>query len=122
MTFPYSMVEPIRDLLDAGIASDVADKDERWVVSLREEIKVAEVNMSCKLTEVELPLIDVLNLREGDILPINMPELVTLRAEDIPVLRGKVGESRGSKAVKIVETVQHKVDHELTVLGKENAH
>ena len=32
VTIPYSMVEPIRDLLDAGIASDIEDKDERWVV------------------------------------------------------------------------------------------
>jgi flagellar motor switch protein FliM len=120
VTIPYSMVEPIRDLLDAGIASDIADKDERWVISLREEIKVAEVELSCTLTDVKLPLIDVLNLREGDILPISMPEVVTLRAEDIPVLRGKLGESKGSKAIKITEVVEHKVDKELAVLSTEN--
>jgi len=122
VTIPYSMVEPIRDLLDAGIASDVADKDERWVISLREEIKIAEVKMSCNLTEVELPLIDVLNLREGDILPIDMPDMVTLRAEDIPVLRGKVGESRGSKAIKIIEAVDHSFDKELAVIVDERVH
>ena len=117
VTIPYSMVEPIRDLLDAGIASDIADKDERWVISLREEIKIAEVDLSCTLTEVEMPLYDVLNLKEGDILPITMPEMVTLRAEEIPVLRGKVGESKGSKAVKIIEAVDHTIDKELAVLG-----
>lgn len=122
VTIPYSMVEPIRDLLDAGIASDIADKDERWVISLREEIKLAEVDLSCKLTEVELLLGDVINLKEGDILPIMMPDMVTLRAEDIPVLRGKVGESRGSKAVKIIEAVDHKVDKELAVLAVTKTH
>jgi len=119
VTIPYSMVEPIRDLLDAGIASDIADKDERWVVSLREEINLAEVNMTCKLADVEIPLIEVLELKEGDILPINMPELVTLRAEDIPVLRGKVGEHRGSKAIQIVEVVEHNnADKEIVFLEK----
>lgn len=117
VTIPYSMVEPIRDLLDAGIASDIADKDERWVISLREEIKLAEVDMSCNLTEIELPLEEVLNLKEGDILPISMPDMVTLRAEEIPVLRGKVGESRGSKAVKILEAIDHTIDKELAELG-----
>jgi len=117
VTIPYSMVEPIRDLLDAGIASDIADKDERWVISLREEIKIAEVDISCNLTDIELSLEEVLNLKEGDILPITMPDMVTLRAEDIPVLRGKVGESRGSKAVKIIEAVDHKIDKELAGLG-----
>ena len=120
VTIPYSMVEPIRDLLDAGIASDVADKDERWNISLREEIKVAEVELSCTLTEVALPLIDVLNLRAGDILPISMPETLTLRAEDIPILRGKLGESKGSTAIKITEVVEHKVDKELAVLSTLN--
>jgi len=119
VTIPYSMVEPIRDLLDAGIASDIADKDERWVTSLREEINLAEVNMTCKLTDIELPLMDVLELKEGDILPFNMPELVTLRAEDIPVLRGKVGEYRGSKAIQIVEIVEHNSsDKEIVFLEK----
>lgn len=117
VTIPYSMVEPIRDLLDAGIASDIADKDERWIISLREEIKEAEVDISCNLTEVEMPLHEVLQLKEGDILPISMPDMVTVRAEDIPVLRGKVGESRGSKAVKIIEAVDHSLDKELAVLG-----
>lgn len=120
VTIPYSMVEPIRDLLDAGIASDIADKDERWVVSLREEINVAEVNLTSNLTEVVMPLSDVINLKEGDILPINMPETITLRAEDIPVLRGKLGESRGNKAVKIIEAVDHKIDKELAVLSTNN--
>ena len=120
VTIPYSMIEPIRDLLDAGITSDVSDKDERWGISLREEINVAEVEMSSTLTEVEMPLIDVLNLREGDILPISMPENVTLRAEDIPVLRGKLGESKGSKAIKIAEIVEHKIDKELAVLSTIN--
>lgn len=117
VTIPYSMVEPIRDLLDAGIASDIADKDERWVISLREEINLAEVKLSCELTEVEMSLVEVLNLREGDIIPISMPDIVTLRAEDIPVLRGKVGMSKGNKAIKISESVDHKVDKELASLA-----
>ena len=120
MTIPYSMVEPIRDLLDAGIASDIADKDERWVKSLREEVNSAEVKISCTLTDVELSLVDVLNLREGDILPISMPEMVTLRAEDIPVLRGKVGESKGSKAIKIIEAVDRSFDKEMVVLSSDS--
>lgn len=120
VTIPYSMVEPIRDLLDAGIASDVSDKDDRWGISLREEINVAEVEISCNLTEVVLPLMDIMNLKEGDILPIDMPEMVTLRAEDIPVLRGKIGESRGSKAVKVIEAIDRTFDKELMTLGSES--
>lgn len=119
VTIPYSMVEPIRDLLDAGIASDIADKDERWVISLREEINIAEVTLSCSLTEVTISLMDVLNLREGDILPIDMPENITVRAEDIPILRGQLGEHRGSKAIKIVEMIEHKSEKDVAELSRD---
>ncbi len=122
VTIPYSMIEPIRDLLDAGIASDTSDKDERWVISLREEIKLAEVDISVHLTDVEMQLSELMELKEGDILPINMPEMVTLKAEDVPVLRGKLGESRGSKAVKILEQVDHSVDKKLQQLNTMKRH
>lgn len=118
VTIPYSMVEPIRDLLDAGIASDIADKDERWVVSLREEINIAEVTLSSALTEISISLKEVLELKEGDILPIDMPELITIRAEDIPILRGQLGEHRGSKAIKIVEMIEHKTEKEVVELSR----
>lgn len=120
VTIPYSMVEPIRDLLDAGIASDIADKDERWVISLREEINMAQVELSCELSETTLSLQEVLDLKEGDILPIDMPELITLKAEDIPILRGQLGEHRGNKAVKIVEMIEHRQEKEVVELSRIN--
>ncbi|MEJ2529725.1 MAG: flagellar motor switch protein FliM, partial [Gammaproteobacteria bacterium] len=43
---PYSMVEPIRDLLDAGVQSDRGDKDERWERSLRSRIKHADLELT----------------------------------------------------------------------------
>ena len=38
VAFPYSMVEPIRELLDAGVQSDKGDADVRWSKALKEEI------------------------------------------------------------------------------------
>ena len=115
VAIPYSMVEPIRDLLDAGITSDVADKDERWVLSLREEIKLAEVELTCKLTDVQLSVRDILNLKEGDILPINIPDVVSLKTEGISILHGKIGESNGNKAVRITEAAEQ-IHEEISTL------
>ena len=49
VTMPYSMIEPLREMLDAGVASDRVEKDERWAVSLREEIEDAEVQLTTRL-------------------------------------------------------------------------
>ncbi len=105
VTMPYSMVEPIRELLDAGVQSDRSEVDERWTIALREEIKSAPVQLKAMLTETTLPLKDILSLEAGDIIPIEMPEKVTLTCRDIPVFKGKYGVSRGNMAVKVVEPV-----------------
>jgi len=105
MTLPYSMLEPIRELLDAGVQSDISEKDERWEMSLMEEIKAAEVTLSTVIAEVELNLRDLLDLNEGDIIPINVPDTVTLLAEDIPVFRCNYGVANGNMAVKVLEVI-----------------
>lgn len=103
ITMPYSMVEPIRDLLDAGVQSDRSDVDERWSTAIRDEMKEAVVGMSCTLTEASLSLREIMNMEPGDVIPIELPELVTLEAEDTPVFRGRFGVHEGMRAVQIVE-------------------
>jgi flagellar motor switch protein FliM len=88
VTMPYSMIEPMRELLDAGIQSDRSEVDERWIRALRDEVKVAEVELSSNAAETTLSLEDVMNLKPGDIIPVELPEIVLVRAEGIPVLRG----------------------------------
>ncbi|MGD8484018.1 MAG: flagellar motor switch protein FliM [Thioalkalispiraceae bacterium] len=110
VTLPYSMLEPIRELLDAGIQSDTTELDDRWAKSLNEEIKVAEVELSSTLTEASLPLSELLNLKPGDIIPIEYPEKVTLYAEDVPLFRGKLGVSNDNMAIKILEEVERPDD------------
>lgn len=105
VTMPYSMVEPIRDLLDAGVQSDRSDRDERWTKSIREEMKQARVGLRSTLVETTLSLREVNGLRAGDVIPIDLPELVTLEAEDTPVFRGKYGIHNGSRSVKILKKV-----------------
>ncbi|HHI94979.1 MAG TPA: flagellar motor switch protein FliM [Gammaproteobacteria bacterium] len=105
ITLPYSMLEPIRELLDAGVQSDRDDTDERWAESLREEIKTSTVRLSCTLAEAEISLRDIMGMKPGDVIPLDVPDLVTMSAEGIPVFRGKYGVSRGSMAVKIVEQI-----------------
>lgn len=36
VAMPYSMLEPIRELLDAGVQSDKGDTDVRWSKALRD--------------------------------------------------------------------------------------
>jgi flagellar motor switch protein FliM len=106
VTLPYSMIEPLRQHLDAGVQSDRSEVDERWTVALREEIKSASVDVKAELTEFNMSLRDLMKIQEGDVIPIDMPETVALYSQDIPVFRGQYGVSRGNMAVKIKEPIR----------------
>jgi flagellar motor switch protein FliM len=108
VTFPYSMVEPIRDLLDAGVQSDMSEIDDRWRLSLRDEIFESKVEVKSQLAEIEINLSDVNQLKEGDVIPFDMPEQVVLEVEEIPLFRGALGVSRGNAAIKVNERVTRK--------------
>lgn len=105
ITMPYSMLEPMREVLDAGVQSDRDNTDDRWVNTLRSEVQTALVELSCTLTETELSLREVMVMKAGDVIPVEMPNLVTVSAEGIPVFRGKYGISCGNMAVKVIEQV-----------------
>jgi len=106
VTMPYSMLEPIREMLDAGIQSDRTDTDDRWITALREEVRGAEVELESALATVQLSLRDIMNMKPGDVIPIEMPEHVTLRAENVPIFRGVLGVSDENLAIKIIEQVE----------------
>lgn len=106
VAFPYSMIEPIREELDAGVQSDRSDIDERWADSLQEEMKEAKVTMTTTMMDKKVNLQQVLDFKEGDIIPIDSPDQVTLTVKGLPLFKGKFGVSRGNKAVKITEKIK----------------
>jgi flagellar motor switch protein FliM len=104
IAMPYTMIEPIRELLDA-VTSDRGEVDGRWQESLRIEIMRSEVTLNSKLIEKEMAISEIIELKKGDVIPIEMPETVLLEVEDVPVFRGKLGLSDGNYAIEIVEKV-----------------
>lgn len=120
VALPYSMLEPIRELLDAGVQSDKEDTDLRWSKALRDEIMDVQVEVSASLLDVDLTLQQIMDLKEGDIIPIDMPEHVVMYVEDLPTFRTKMGRSRDNVALKITEKIPRptSVKSELQLLTK----
>ncbi|PQJ89733.1 MULTISPECIES: flagellar motor switch protein FliM [Aliivibrio] len=121
VVFPYSMVEPIRELLDAGVQSDKMDTDVRWSKALRDEIMDVPVEMKVNLLESQISLRDLMDLEAGDIIPVEMPEAATVFVEELPTYRGKVGKSNDKLAVQITEKIKRPdmVKTDLAFLGKD---
>jgi len=105
IVLPYSMIEPLRDVLESGMQSDRVEHDDRWTQALRTELEDAEIEVRALLGYVTIKLSDVMNLAPGDVLPSDFSGQVTLFAEDVPVFRGVYGRSGGQHALKVSERV-----------------
>ena len=105
VVMPYSMLEPIRELLDAGMQSDQVNVDKRWTNSLKEDLKQAVIKIDSSMCHTEMTIAEVLNLNEGDVIPVDMPDVVTVRAAQIPIFRGVLGNSNGKNAVQYVTPI-----------------
>lgn len=117
ISMPYAMLEPIRELLDAGIQSDRGDTDDRWQKALRGEIKTADLEVSSTLLEKEMTLRDVMNFAPGDIIQVDMPEKVLIESEEIPLFKGKLGVSDGKYAIQIQEKMKRENTMASSLIG-----
>jgi flagellar motor switch protein FliM len=108
ITIPYSTVEPIREMLDAGLQTDSDDKDDRWVNAMREDIMDAKVDLECDVIRRDISLRDVLDLEAGDIVPIEMPDYQVITANGIPMFKSHLGQCNGNLALKVEEIFERK--------------
>jgi flagellar motor switch protein FliM len=106
VTLPYSMLEPIRELLDAGVQSDRDARDDRWATSIRADMEQAVIELHAKLAEKRLAVRDLMKLKAGDIIPIDLPEEVSLCAEGVPLYQGQFGVANGNNAIKLLRRVR----------------
>jgi flagellar motor switch protein FliM len=102
---PYSMIEPIRDLLYSTMHSEQAGSDKRWTGTLRRQLLTAEVELVAPLGGAQITLGEVANLQVGDIVPINIEELLNVRVDGIPLLNCRFGVNSGQYALKVEQFV-----------------
>lgn len=117
ITMPYAMIEPLRELLDAGVASDRVEHDERWVSALKEEMEDADVELSTLLGRARLTMRQLMDMKVGDVLPCDFNGRATIMAEDVPIFRGKFGVSNGQQAVQIEDRISRVRPRLLDVLN-----
>ena len=106
VAMPYSMLEPIRDLLVSGFQNGEDEKDERWQVALQRDILMAGLPLEMTIAQQSMTLRDVLELEAGDVIPIELPEFFQLKANKVPVYNCTMGVSRGNLAVKVVDQIE----------------
>ena len=108
VTMPYSMIEPIREMLDAGFQSDLDDQDERWINALKEDVLDVAVPLTTTIAQRQLPLRDILHMRPGDVIPVELPESLVMRANGVPSFKVKLGSHKGNLALQVIEPIERR--------------
>ena len=105
VTMPYSMIEPVREMLDAGFQSDLDDQDERWSKALREDVLDVSVPLSATVARRQLRLRDILHMQPGDVIPIELQDELVMRANGVPAFKVKLGSHKGNLALQVIEPI-----------------
>jgi flagellar motor switch protein FliM len=108
VTMPYSMIEPVREMLDAGFQSDLDDQDERWSKALREDVLDVSVPLSVVVARRQLRLRDILHMQPGDVIPVELPEALVMRAGGVPSFKVKLGSHKGHLALQVIEPIERR--------------
>lgn len=107
VVMPYSMIAPIRPLLDSRNQADAAERDERWTRVLQDEVKSATVELRANLTHALLSISQIADLKPGDTFPVTLPDTIVATVGDVPVFRAGYGTSHGRAALKVIEPIHH---------------
>ncbi len=108
---PYSMLEPIRDLLSNPIQKTETEGDERWVRQMARQMRSADVELAVNFVTMPSTVGQLLTLRKGDVLPIELPRTVTATVDRIPVMECGYGTSaNGRYAVRVAQMYDHALE------------
>jgi len=102
---PYSMIEPIRDVLSSPIQGEVLDVDRRWVRVLSQQVQAAEVELTADLAHIRTTFEQILNMKAGDVLPIDIPEGIVAKVDGVPVMECGYGIFNGQYALRVQKMI-----------------
>lgn len=61
----------------------------------------ARVDLETDIVSREITLRDIVDLKVGDVIPVEMPNFQVVTANGVPMFRSTLGQSRGNLALKI---------------------
>lgn len=99
--FPYSMLEPIRDILSSPLQGEVLGADKRWIKLMTQQVQAAEIEIVADLAQAKMQLGDVLNMKVGDVIPLNIAEAIEAHVDGVPVMLCKYGMFNGQYALRV---------------------
>lgn len=103
---PCSMIEPIRTLL-TNLLQDEVEVDKRWVNQLAMQVQSADVELRAHFLTIESSIGQLLKLKVGDVLPVEIPDTIIATVNGTPVMECSYGTSNQHYALRVQQMISH---------------
>jgi flagellar motor switch protein FliM len=103
IVLPNSLVEPVRQLRDAGQQSQAEADSRRWSTRLTADVQDACVSLRAVVARTEISLRDLVHAKPGDIIATDLLPALILYAGDTPLVEGTFGAFQGRNAVRVTK-------------------
>jgi flagellar motor switch protein FliM len=104
--FPYSTLEPIRDVLYSSTQGDSVEVDKRWVNVLTREIQAAEVTLVAQLATAEATVERLLSLKKGDFIELERESRIQATVDGVPIFECNYGTHNAKYAIRIEKALR----------------
>lgn len=104
---PFSMIEPLRDLLANPLNDGTQDPENVWGRRMAGEIRQSEVELVADFASIPSRIAHVMALKVGDILPLELPETVFAHVDGVPVMECEYGSQQEQHALRVVRMIDH---------------
>ncbi len=109
VVIPYATIEPIKQKLSSGfqVESDQTDK-KIWTSIIRDQLMETELNIRVDLGESEITLRELMDLKVGDVIPLDQDSSAefNIQVENVKKFKGFYGIHHGTVAVQVTREVQ----------------
>jgi flagellar motor switch protein FliM len=99
--FPYSTLEPIRDVLYSSTQGDSIEVDRRWVNVLTREIQAAEVVLVAELARANATVEQLLAMKKGDFIELDREPKIQATVDGVPIFECQYGTHNAKYAIRI---------------------
>jgi len=99
--FPYSTLEPIRDVLYSTIQGDSVEPDRRWINLLKNQIQSAQVRLVAELAYANATVEQLLAFKPGDFIELDLAQMIQAKVDGVPVFDCHYGTSNNRYSIKI---------------------
>ena len=99
--FPYSTLEPIRDVLYSSTQGDSIEVDRRWINLLKHEIQAAEITLVAELARADATVEQLLAMKKGDFIELEKPPKIEASVDGVPLFECYYGTHNSKYAIRI---------------------